>query len=173
MNKKFALIGASGYIAPRHMQAIKETGGELIAAFDPFDSIGIMDSFFPNSKYFNEFERFERFVDKSRNSKLTKIDYVSVASPNFLHDSHIRFALKNDCDVICEKPLVLNPHNIHQLVKVQNETNKKTTSKQSSKPIQSHWYVESGPLHIFPKASFLGLRKCLLGLADLNERVCF
>ena len=128
MNKKFALIGASGYIAPRHMQAIKETGGELIAAYDPFDSIGIMDSFFPNSKYFNEFERFERFVDKSRNSKSTKIDYVSVASPNFLHDSHIRFALKNDCDVICEKPLVLNPHNIHQLIKVQNETNKKVYS---------------------------------------------
>ena len=128
MNKKFALIGASGYIAPRHMQAIKETGGELIAAYDPFDSIGIMDSFFPNSKYFNEFERFERFVDKSRNSKSTKIDYISVASPNFLHDSHIRFALKNDCDVICEKPLVLNPHNIHQLIKVQNETNKKVYS---------------------------------------------
>ena len=128
MNKKFALIGASGYIAPRHMQAIKETGGELIAAFDPFDSIGIMDSFFPNSKYFNEFERFERFVDKSRNSKSTKIDYVSVASPNFLHDSHIRFALKNDCDVICEKPLVLNPHNIHQLIKVQTETNRKVYS---------------------------------------------
>jgi UDP-N-acetyl-2-amino-2-deoxyglucuronate dehydrogenase len=128
MNKKFALIGASGYIAPRHMQAIKETGGELVAAFDPFDSIGIMDSFFPNSKYFNEFERFERFVDKSRNNKLTKIDYVSVASPNFLHDSHIRFALKNDCDVICEKPLVLNPHNIHQLIKVQTETNRKVYS---------------------------------------------
>ena len=128
MNKKFALIGASGYIAPRHMQAIKETGGELIAAFDPFDSIGVMDSFFPNSKYFNEFERFERFVDKSRNSNSTKIDYVSVTSPNFLHDSHIRFALKSDCDVICEKPLVLNPHNLRQLIKVQSETNRKVYS---------------------------------------------
>ena len=128
MNKKFALIGASGYIAPRHMQAIKETSCDLIAAYDPFDSIGIMDSYFPNSKYFNEFERFERFIDKSRNSKSTKIDYLSVASPNFLHDSHIRFALKNDCDVICEKPLVLNPHNIHQLMKVQSETNRKVYS---------------------------------------------
>jgi len=125
MKLNFALMGASGYIAPRHMQAIKETNNNLVAAYDPYDGIGIMDSYFPDAKYFNELERFDRFIDKSRNEKSNKIDYVSIASPNYLHDSHIRFALKNDCNVICEKPLVLNPNNLHQLIKVQSETKKK------------------------------------------------
>ena len=125
MKLNFALIGASGYIAPRHMQAIKETNNTLVAAYDPYDGIGIMDSYFPDAKYFNEFERFDRFIDKSRNEKSNKIDYISIASPNYLHDSHIRFALKNDCNVICEKPLVLNSNNLHQLIKVQSETKKK------------------------------------------------
>ena len=124
MNKNFALIGAAGYIAPRHMKAIKETNNNLIAAFDPYDGIGILDSYFPESYFFTEFERFERFVDKwSRNSG-NKIDYVSICSPNYLHDSHIRFALRNNAHAICEKPLVLNPWNIDQLSVIESESKK-------------------------------------------------
>ena len=106
--KNFALIGAAGYIAPRHMQAIKETGNNLVAALDKNDSVGIIDSYFPNADFFTEFERFDRHLDKLRR-KGTKIDYVVIASPNYLHDSHIRFALRNNAHAICEKPLVLNP----------------------------------------------------------------
>ena len=123
MNKNFALIGASGYIAPRHMKAIKETNNNLIAAFDPYDGIGIMDSYFPDSFFFTEFERFERFVDKWSRDSGNKIDYVSICSPNYLHDSHIRFALRNKAHAICEKPLVLNPWNIDQLSKIEDESN--------------------------------------------------
>ena len=123
--KNFALIGAAGYIAPRHMKAIKETGNNLIAALDPYDGIGIMDSNFPDANFFTEFERFDRFVDKWHRNSGNKIDYVSICSPNYLHDSHIRFALKNNADAICEKPLVLNPWNIDQLKIIQNETGKK------------------------------------------------
>ena len=124
--KNFALIGASGYIAPRHMKAIKETGNNLIAAVDPYDGIGIMDSNFPQANFFTEFERFDRFVDKwHRSNEGNKIDYVSICSPNYLHDSHIRFALKNGADAISEKPLVLNPWNIDQLKIIENETGKK------------------------------------------------
>ena len=123
--KNFALIGAAGYIAPRHMKAIKETGNNLIAALDPYDGIGIMDSNFPQANFFSEFERFDRFVDKWRRDSGNRIDYTSICSPNYLHDSHIRFGLKSGADVICEKPIVLNPWNIDQLKTIENETGKK------------------------------------------------
>ena len=125
MNKNFALIGAAGYIAPRHMKAIKETGNNLVAALDPYDGIGIMDSNFPQASFFTEFERFDRFVDKWHRDSGKRIDYVSICSPNYLHDSHIRFALKNGADAISEKPLVLNPWNIDQLKVLENETGQK------------------------------------------------
>lgn len=123
--KNFALIGAAGYIAPRHMKAIKETNNILVAALDKYDGIGIMDSFFPEADFFTEFERFDRFVDKWRRDTGRKIDYISITSPNYLHDSHIRFALRSGADAICEKPLVLNPHNIDQLKIIEQETGKK------------------------------------------------
>lgn len=119
--KNFALIGAAGYVAPRHMKAIKETGNELLAAFDPFDSVGIIDSYFPNADFFVEFERFDRHIDKLRR-KGNRLDYVSICSPNYLHDSHIRFALRNGADAICEKPLVLNPWNMDALEEIEKET---------------------------------------------------
>ena len=123
--KNFALIGASGYIAPRHMKAIKETNNNLVAALDKFDSVGVIDSYFPNADFFTEFERFDRFVDKWRRNSGKKIDFFSICSPNYLHDSHIRFALKNGADAISEKPLVLNPWNVNQLKTLENETGKK------------------------------------------------
>jgi len=122
--KNFALVGAAGFIAPRHLKAIKETRNNLVAALDKFDSVGIIDSFFPNADFFVEFERFDRHVDKLRRAG-TKVDYVSICSPNYLHDSHIRFALRNQADAICEKPLVLNPWNIDGLVEIEKETGKK------------------------------------------------
>ncbi|WP_108469984.1 Gfo/Idh/MocA family oxidoreductase [Polynucleobacter difficilis] len=122
----FALIGAAGFIAPRHMRAIKESGGGLIAAYDPNDSVGIIDSYFPEADFFTEFERFDRFVDKlSRKNDDRRIHYVSVASPNYLHDSHIRFALRSGADAICEKPLVLNPWNIDGLKEIEIDTGKR------------------------------------------------
>jgi UDP-N-acetyl-2-amino-2-deoxyglucuronate dehydrogenase len=120
----FALIGAAGFIAPRHLKAIKDTKNNLIAALDKFDSVGIIDSFFPKADFFVEFERFDRHLDKIRRVG-TKVDYVSICSPNYLHDSHIRFALRNQADAICEKPLVLNPWNIDGLVEIEKETGKK------------------------------------------------
>jgi UDP-N-acetyl-2-amino-2-deoxyglucuronate dehydrogenase len=125
--KNFILIGAAGYIAPRHMNAIKETGNNLIAAFDPYDGIGIMDSYFPDASFFTEFERFDRYVDLIIR-KGVKIDFVSICSPNYLHDAHIRFGLKLGCDVICEKPIVLNPWNIDSLVEIEKETGKKVNT---------------------------------------------
>ncbi|MBC8320939.1 MAG: Gfo/Idh/MocA family oxidoreductase [Bacteroidetes bacterium] len=128
MNSKkenFALIGAAGYIAPRHMKAIKETGNMLIAALDPMDSVGIIDNFFPNTDFFIEPERFDRHLDKLRRSGKGKIDYVSICSPNYLHDAHIRMALRNDAHAICEKPLVLNPWNLDGLEEIEIETGKK------------------------------------------------
>ena len=122
--KRFALIGAAGYIAPRHMKAIKDTGNDLVAAFDPYDGVGIMDSYFPDAEYFTEFERFDRHIDKLRRQG-NPIDYISICSPNYLHDAHIRFGLKSGCDVICEKPLVLNPWNIDSLSEIEQETGKK------------------------------------------------
>lgn len=121
--KNFALMGAAGYIAPRHMKAIKETGNNLVAALDKNDSVGIIDSYFPKADFFTEYERFDRHVDMLKREG-TQIDYVSIASPNYLHDSHIRFALRQGAHAICEKPLVLNPHNIDALEVVQAETGK-------------------------------------------------
>jgi UDP-N-acetyl-2-amino-2-deoxyglucuronate dehydrogenase len=124
-NYNFALIGAAGYIAPRHMQAIKDTDNQLIAALDKFDSVGIIDSFFPNADFFTETERFDRHLDKLRRKGEHKIDYVSICSPNYLHDSHIRLSLRNDAHAICEKPLVLNPWNVEALKELEVETQKK------------------------------------------------
>jgi UDP-N-acetyl-2-amino-2-deoxyglucuronate dehydrogenase len=121
--KNFALIGAAGFIAPRHMQAIKDTGNRLVVAFDPFDSVGIIDSYFPEADFFVEFERFDRHVYKLRRDQSGKeVQYVSICSPNYLHDAHIRFALRNHADAICEKPLVLNPWNVDALQELENET---------------------------------------------------
>jgi UDP-N-acetyl-2-amino-2-deoxyglucuronate dehydrogenase len=122
---KFALIGAAGYIAPRHMKAIKETGNDLVAALDPFDSVGIIDSYFPNAHFFTEPERFDRHLDKLRRTITNKVDYVSICSPNYLHDAHIRMALRNGAHAICEKPLVLNPWNLDALSEIENESGKK------------------------------------------------
>lgn len=121
--KNFAMIGAAGYIAPRHMKAIKDTKNNLVAALDTFDSVGIIDSYFPNADFFVEFERFDRHIEKLKR-KGTKIDFVSVCSPNYLHDSHIRFGLRHGADVICEKPIVLNPWNIEALEEIEKETGK-------------------------------------------------
>lgn len=122
--KQFALIGAAGFIAPRHLKAIKETGNNLIAALDTYDGVGIMDSFFPNADFFVEFERFDRHIEKLKDKGI-KLDYVSICTPNYLHDAHIRFALRQGADAICEKPLVLNPWNIDALSKIEKETGKR------------------------------------------------
>lgn len=123
--KNFALIGAGGYIAPRHLKAIKETGNNLIAALDKHDSVGILDSYFPDADFFVEFERFDRHLEKLKRQG-TKIDYVAVCSPNYLHDAHIRFGMRIGADVICEKPVVLNPWNIEALKEIEAETKRKT-----------------------------------------------
>lgn len=121
--KQYAMMGVGGFVAPRHMQAIKETGGVLVAALDPNDSVGIMDSYFPNAEFFTEFERFDRHVDLlRRTSSAQEVDYVSICSPNYLHDSHIRFALRAGADAICEKPLVLNPWNLDALSEIESDT---------------------------------------------------
>jgi len=119
--KNFALIGAGGYIAPRHMKAIKDTGNNLIAALDKNDSVGILDSYFPEADFFTEFERFDRHLEKLKRQGI-KIDFVSVCSPNYLHDAHIRFGLRIGANVICEKPVVLNPWNIDALEEIEKET---------------------------------------------------
>lgn len=127
--KNFALIGASGYIAPRHMKAIKETGNNLVVALDKNDSVGIIDSYFPDADFFTEYERFDRHIEKmKRMDSKNKIDYISICSPNYLHDSHIRFALRIGAEAICEKPLVLNPWNIEALKEIEAETGKKINS---------------------------------------------
>ena len=127
MAKNFVLIGAGGYIAPRHMKAIKDTGNNLLAAIDKHDSVGILDSYFPNADFFTEFERFDRHCEKLKREGI-KIDYVSICSPNYLHDAHIRFGLRIGADVICEKPIVLNPWNIDALLDIEKETGKKVFS---------------------------------------------
>lgn len=127
--KNFALIGAAGYIAPRHMEAVRATHNRLIAAMDPSDSVGIIDSYFPEASFFTEFERFDRHLDKLRRRKeVDAADYISICSPNYLHDSHIRFALRSNADVICEKPLVLNPWNIDGLVEIERSTGRKVNT---------------------------------------------
>jgi UDP-N-acetyl-2-amino-2-deoxyglucuronate dehydrogenase len=122
--KNFALIGAAGFIAVRHLKAIKETKNQLVAALDKNDSVGILDSYFPNADFFTEFERFDRHVEKLKKTA-SRIDYMSICTPNYLHDSHIRFALRNGAEAICEKPLVLNPWNIDALEEIQTNSNKK------------------------------------------------
>jgi len=127
--KNFALIGAAGYIAPRHMKAISDTGNNLEAALDKNDSVGILDSYFPEAHFFTEFERFDRHIDKLRRlQSQNMIDYIAITSPNYLHDSHIRFALRSETDVICEKPLVLNPWNIDALAEIEKATSKKVNT---------------------------------------------
>lgn len=126
-SKNFALIGVAGYIAVRHLAAIKETGNRLLASLDPFDSVGIIDSYFPESDFFVEFERLDRHFDKLKRTG-TKIDYVSICSPNYLHDSHIRFALRHHADAICEKPIVLNPWNVDALQEIERETGRRIYS---------------------------------------------
>ena len=127
--KNFALIGVGGYIAPRHMKAIKDTGNSLVAAVDKNDSVGIMDSYFPQAHFFTEFERFDRHVEKLRRENAGKeVSYVSICSPNYLHDAHIRFALRSHADAICEKPLVLNPWNIDALQEIEQECGKKVNT---------------------------------------------
>lgn len=125
--KRFALIGVGGYIATRHLKAIKDTGNSLVAALDPNDSVGIIDSYFPESDFFIEFERFDRHLDKLRRQG-SPIDYVSICSPNYLHDSHIRFALRNRATAICEKPLVLNPWNVEALQELEKETGQRVNT---------------------------------------------
>lgn len=122
--KNFALIGVAGYIAPRHLQAISDTKNNLVAALDKFDTVGILDSYFPSADFFTEFERFDRHLDKQRRQG-NKIDYVSICTPNYLHDSHIRFALRHQADAICEKPLVLSPWNVDALEEIEKETGKR------------------------------------------------
>jgi UDP-N-acetyl-2-amino-2-deoxyglucuronate dehydrogenase len=130
----FALIGAAGYIAPRHMKAIKDTGNRLISALDPYDGVGIIDSYFPDADFFIEPERFDRHLDKMRREAMQnpemsrKVDFISICSPNYMHDSHIRLALRNDTNAICEKPVVLNPWNIDALEVIQNETGRKVNT---------------------------------------------
>ena len=120
-------IGAAGYIAPRHMMAIKETGNNLIAAYDPYDGVGIIDSYFPKAHFFTEFERFDRHIEKLKREGTT-IDYVSICSPNYLHDSHIRYGLRIGADVICEKPLVLNPWNVDALIDLEKDYDNKVNT---------------------------------------------
>tara|TARA_Y100000766_G_scaffold284238_1_gene302099 strand:+ start:1521 stop:2489 length:969 start_codon:yes stop_codon:yes gene_type:complete len=123
--KNFALIGASGYIAPRHLQAIKDTKNNLVSALDPFDSVGIMDSYFPNAAFFVEVERFDRHIEKLKYDKGVELDYFSICTPNYLHDAHIRMALRRGANAICEKPLVLNPWNLDSLIKMEKESGQK------------------------------------------------
>lgn len=122
--KNFALIGAAGYIAPRHLKAIKDTNNTLLCALDKFDSVGVLDSYFPNANFFTEFERFDRHIEKLRRTG-TQLDYVSICTPNYLHDAHIRMALRSGADAICEKPLVLNPWNVDALADIEKESEKK------------------------------------------------
>ena len=124
--KNFALIGLAGYIAPRHLEAISATGNRVVAAFDPHDSVGVADRFFPDADFFTEFERFDRHAEKLRRlGEGRELHYVTICSPNYLHDSHIRFALRSGAHAVCEKPLVLNPWNLDALEKIEEETGKK------------------------------------------------
>lgn len=125
--KRLALIGAAGFVAPRHMAAIRDTGNLLVAAHDPSDSVGVIDSYFPEAAFFTDFARFERHVERERRAD-RPLDHVAIASPNHLHDSHIRFALRAGADAICEKPVVLNPWNIDALQEVERETGRRIST---------------------------------------------
>jgi len=124
--KQFAIIGVAGYIAPAHLKAIKATGNTLTAAFDPNDSVGVLDSYFPDADFFTEFERFDRFIHKQKRLN-TPVDFISICSPNYLHDSHVRFALRSGANAICEKPVALNPWNVDALQAIEQETGKKVS----------------------------------------------
>ncbi len=127
--KNFAITGVAGYIAPRHLQAIKETGNHLVAAMDPHDSVGVIDKYFPQASFFSEFERFDRHLEMLRRKEPhEKIDYLSICSPNHLHDAHIRLALRLGADAICEKPLVINPWNLDSLEELEAETHRRVFS---------------------------------------------
>jgi UDP-N-acetyl-2-amino-2-deoxyglucuronate dehydrogenase len=126
-SRSYALIGAGGYVAPRHLRAIKETGGTLAAALDPSDSVGILDSYFPDTRFFTEFERFDRYIDRLSRER-RPLDYISICSPNYLHDAHVRFALRAGADAICEKPLVLNPWNIDGLAAMERSTGRRVNT---------------------------------------------
>lgn len=123
--KRFAMIGVAGYIAPRHMKAIKELGGTLVAAYDVSDSVGIIDSISPDSEFFTEFERFAHYINQLQRNPETKVDYMSICSPNYLHLPHIVLSLKMGCDVICEKPLVLSEADLEEIKAVEKETGKR------------------------------------------------
>ena len=123
--KNFTIIGVAGYIAPRHLKAIKDTNNNLLAALDPSDNVGVIDSFFPKCDFFTEPERFDRHIEKLKYEKNTSVDYMTICTPNFMHDSHIRMALRREADAICEKPLVLNPWNLDSLQKVESKSGKK------------------------------------------------
>ena len=146
--KNFALIGVGGYIAERHLRAIKDTRNNLLVALDTFDSVGIMDSYFPDASFFVEFERFDRHIEKLRR-RGTQLDYISICTPNYLHDSHIRMALRSGAHAICEKPLVLNPWNIDALVDIENQYQKKVYTilqlRLHKSIIELKKQIESGP----------------------------
>ncbi len=126
MSKNFAMTGVAGYVAPRHLKAIKETGNRLVAAVDPHDSVGLLDSYFEGVRFFTEFERFDRHIEKlRRQGEEQRVHYLSICSPNYLHDAHCRFALRVGADAICEKPVVLNPWNIDALQELEKESGKR------------------------------------------------
>jgi len=126
MSHNFALLGVAGFVAPRHLEAIAKTGNRLVAACDPFDSVGVMDRYFPEANFFTEFERFDRFLEKQRRrADGTPVEYLSICSPNYLHDAHVRLALRVGATAICEKPLVINPWNLDQLAALEEETGAK------------------------------------------------
>lgn len=131
----FVLIGAAGFVAPRHMQAIKDVGGDLVAALDPCDSVGVLDKYFPNCRFFTEFERFDRFCEGQK----SKIDWVSICSPNYLHDAHCRFGLRIGANVICEKPLVLKERNLDALEKLEEETGRRVYTVLQLRLMPSFW----------------------------------
>ena len=124
---QFALIGAAGYVAPRHMHAMRAVGGNLIVAFDPKDSVGVIDSYFPDAHFFTEFERFDRHIDKLRR-RGEGVDHIAICSPNYLHDAHCRMALRSEADAICEKPLVLNPWNIDGLAELERSSGRRIST---------------------------------------------
>jgi len=148
MQKNFGLIGVAGFIAPRHLKAIKDTGNILLATLDRNDCVGIMDSYYPNADFFVEFERFDRHFDKLKRLG-TKMDYVSICTPNYLHDSHIRFALRHGADAICEKPIVLNPWNVEALQEIERETGRKVYNvlqlRHHSSIIEFKKKIDNGP----------------------------
>lgn len=124
--KNFAIVGAAGFVAPRHLKAIHDTKNRLLAAADPHDAVGVLDRYFPEARFFTEIERFDRFLEKRRRGpEEDRIDYVSICSPNYLHDAHIRMALRAGAHAVCEKPLVINPWNLDALESIERETGRR------------------------------------------------